>query len=137
MAKRVFLFVATNIAILVTVSIVMAVLQATGLIDTRAGLSQGALMVFCLVWGMGASLVSLALSRKIAKWSMGVKLVNGQTGNADLDWLLRHGGPTEPAGQPAHARGRLLRIARGERLRDRARARTAAWWRSRPGSSRR
>jgi heat shock protein HtpX len=88
MAKRVLLFVATNIAILVTVSIVMAVLQATGLVDTRYGLSQGALMVFCLVWGMGASLVSLALSRKIAKWSMGVKLVNGQTGNADLDWFF-------------------------------------------------
>ena len=87
MAKRVLLFVATNIAILVTVSIVMAVLQATGLVDTRAGLSQGALMVYCLVWGMGASLVSLALSRKIAKWSMGVKLVDGQTGNADLDWF--------------------------------------------------
>ncbi len=86
MAKRIFLFVATNIAILVTVSIIMAVLQATGLIDTRAGLSQGALMVYCLVWGMGASLVSLALSRKIAKWSMGVKLVSGQTGNRDLDW---------------------------------------------------
>jgi heat shock protein HtpX len=88
MAKRVLLFVATNIAILVTVSIVMAVLQTTGLVDTRDG-SQSALMVFCLIWGMGASLVSLALSRKIAKWSMGVKLVNGQTGNADLDWLYR------------------------------------------------
>ncbi|HEY6554134.1 MAG TPA: protease HtpX [Vicinamibacteria bacterium] len=87
MGKRVLLFVATNIAILVTVSIIMAVLNATGLIDTSAGLSHGALMVFCLVWGMGASLVSLALSRKIAKWSMGIKLVNGQTGNADLDWL--------------------------------------------------
>jgi heat shock protein HtpX len=86
MAKRVLLFVATNIAILVTVSIIMAVLQTTGLVDPRAGLSQGALMVLCLVWGMGASLVSLALSRKIAKWSMGVKLVTGQTGNADLDW---------------------------------------------------
>jgi heat shock protein HtpX len=86
MAKRVFLFVATNIAILVTASIIMAVLSATGLVDTRDG-SQGALMVFCLVWGMGASLVSLALSRKIAKWSLGVKLVDGQTGNADLDWL--------------------------------------------------
>ena len=87
MAKRVLLFVATNIAILVTVSIIMAVLSATGLVDTRRGLSQGALMVYCLVWGMGASLVSLALSRKIAKWSMGVKLVDGQTGNPDLDWF--------------------------------------------------
>jgi len=88
MAKRVLLFVATNIAILVTVSVVLAVLSATGVLPAGAGFGHGALMVFCLVWGMGASLVSLAMSRMIAKWSMGIKLVDGQTGNADLDWLF-------------------------------------------------
>jgi heat shock protein HtpX len=88
MAKRVLLFVATNIAILVTVSMILAVLSATGVVRTGTGIGQGGLMVFCLVWGMGASLVSLAMSRMIAKWSMGIKLVDGQTGNADLDWLF-------------------------------------------------
>jgi heat shock protein HtpX len=87
MAKRVLLFVATNIAILVTVSIVLAVLSAFGIVPTGPGLGHGGLMVICLVWGMGASIVSLALSRVIAKWSMGIRLVDGQTGNADLDWL--------------------------------------------------
>lgn len=88
MGKRVLLFVATNIAILVTVSIVMAILTATGVIRGEAGIGQSGLMIFCLVWGMGASLVSLAMSRMIAKWSMGIRLVDGQTGNADLDWLF-------------------------------------------------
>jgi heat shock protein HtpX len=36
---------------------------------------------------MGASIVSLLMSRQIAKWSLGVKLVDGHTGNPDLDWL--------------------------------------------------
>jgi heat shock protein HtpX len=85
MAKRIFLFIATNIAILVVVSIVLSILQATGIL--RLGGAQGSLLVFCLVYGMGASLVSLLLSRQVAKWSMGVKLVDGQIGNPDLDWL--------------------------------------------------
>jgi heat shock protein HtpX len=86
MAKRVFLFVLTNIAILLTVSVAMSVLGALGIVRLSGG-GQGALIVFCLVWGMGASLVSLAMSRQIARWSLGVKLVDGATGIADFDWL--------------------------------------------------
>jgi heat shock protein HtpX len=86
MAKRVFLFVLTNIAILLTVSIAMSILSALGILRLTGG-GQAGLIVLCLVWGMGASFVSLALSRVIARWSLGVQLVDGQTGNADLDWL--------------------------------------------------
>ncbi len=85
MVKRVFLFVATNIAIMVMVSIVLAVLGQLGVLNLAGG--QGTLLVICAVWGFGAALLSLALSRKMAKWTMGVKLVDGRTGNADLDWL--------------------------------------------------
>jgi heat shock protein HtpX len=85
MAKRIFLFLATNLAIMVVVSIVLAVLGAAGILNL--GGDQTGLLVMCLVWGMGASIVSLLMSRKMAKWSMGVKLVDGQTGNPDLDWL--------------------------------------------------
>ena len=85
MLKRVFLFVLTNIAIMVMVSIVMAVLGQLGLLDLAGG--QSGLLVLCVVWGMGASIVSLLMSRQIAKWSLGVQLVDGRTGNADLDWL--------------------------------------------------
>jgi len=83
--KRVLLFVLTNIAIMLMVSIVLAVLGQLGLLNIAG--NQTGLIVLCLVWGMGASIVSLLMSRQIAKWSLGVRLVDGRTGNADLDWL--------------------------------------------------
>jgi heat shock protein HtpX len=84
-AKRVFLFLATNIAIVLVVSVVLAVLQSLGIVNLDG--RQGGLLVFCLIYGFGASFVSLLLSRWIAKKAMGVKLVDGHTGNPDLDWL--------------------------------------------------
>ena len=85
MAKRILLFILTNIAVMVMVSLVMAVLGQLGLLNFAG--NQTGLIVLCLVWGMGASIVSLLMSRQIAKWSLGVKLVDGNTGNPDLDWL--------------------------------------------------
>jgi heat shock protein HtpX len=84
-AKRILLFVATNIAVMVMVSLVLAVLGQLGVLDMAGG--QGVLLVYCAVWGFGAAIVSLLLSRQMAKWSMGVRLVDGRTGNPDLDWL--------------------------------------------------
>jgi heat shock protein HtpX len=84
-AKRFLLFMLTNIAIMLMVSIVLAVLGQLGLLNLAGG--QGALLVFCFVWGFGAAIVSLLMSRQIAKWSLGVRLVDGATGNPDLDWL--------------------------------------------------
>jgi heat shock protein HtpX len=89
--KRLFLFIATNIAIMVMVSIVLAVLGQLGVLDLAGG-GQAALLVFCFVWGMGAAFVSLLISRWMAKRAMGVKLVDGNTGNADLDWLYNRVG---------------------------------------------
>lgn len=84
--KRIFLFVLTNIAIMVMVSVVLSLLGITGYV--REGqIDIGALMVFCLVWGMGGALVSLMISRAVAKWTMGVQLVDGRSGHPDLDWL--------------------------------------------------
>jgi heat shock protein HtpX len=84
-AKRILLFVLTNIAVMVMVSLVMAVLGQLGLLNFAG--NQTGLLVLCFVWGMGAAIVSLLMSRQIAKWSLGVKLVDGNTGNPDLDWL--------------------------------------------------
>ncbi len=84
--KRIFLFLATNVAIMITLSIVMGLLGVTGYI-TPSGLNYGALMVVSLVWGFGGALISLAMSRWMAKTAMGVQLVDGKTGHADLDWL--------------------------------------------------
>jgi heat shock protein HtpX len=86
--KRIFLFMLTNIAIVVTLMIVMSLLGVTGYI-TADGLDYTALAVFSLIWGFGGAFISLALSRWMAKMAMGVQLVNGRSGHAELDWLYQ------------------------------------------------
>jgi heat shock protein HtpX len=87
MGKRIFLFLLTNLAVMVVLSIVLSLLGFTGYIGADGQLKIGALMVFCLVWGMGGAFISLQLSRWIAKKAMGVQLIDGRTGNEVLDWL--------------------------------------------------
>jgi heat shock protein HtpX len=87
--KRIFLFVATNLAIMVMLSVVLAVLGISGYIGVDGRVDYTSLMVFCLIYGMGGAFISLLISRWMAKRAMGVQLVNGQSGNADLDWLYR------------------------------------------------
>ena len=69
------LFIAVNILVVVTISITLSVLGVRPYL-TRQGIDFGALLVFCLVWGMGGAFISLALSRVMAKWMMGVKLID-------------------------------------------------------------
>ena len=88
MMKRVLLFVVTNLAIVVTLSIVTSLLGLGGY-RTAAGLDYGALAVFCVLWGSVGSFISLQISRWMAKRSMGVQLVDGRTGREDADWLYR------------------------------------------------
>ena len=84
MFKRILLFVLTNILIIVTISIALSVIGAIfpgfSLIPRlgAAGLNYGSLFVFCLVWGMGGAFISLGLSRIMAKWMMGVKVIDAQ-----------------------------------------------------------
>ena len=75
MAKRVFLFVAVNVLVVATISIVLGALGVRPYLTAR-GLDLTSLAVFCLVWGFGGAFISLALSRVMAKWGMGVKLVD-------------------------------------------------------------
>ena len=86
--KRILLFVATNLAIMVTLSIVLSLLGISGYVQDGQ-LDMGMLLAFCFVWGMGGAFISLLMSRVIAKWAMGVQVVNGQTGQAELDWLYQ------------------------------------------------
>ena len=86
MGKRIFLFLATNIAVVITLSIILSVL-GVGDYVTDAGLDIQSLAVFCFIWGMGGAFISLQMSRFIAKQATGTKLVDGRTGREELDWL--------------------------------------------------
>jgi heat shock protein HtpX len=87
MGKRVFLFLATNLAIIVTLSIVLSLLGATGYVRGLSPAELAPVAVFCLVWGMGGAFISLLMSRWIAKRAMGVHLIDGRTGDPALDGL--------------------------------------------------
>src|SRR5688572_29118555 len=87
MGKRIFLFLITNLAIVLTLSVVLSVLGVGSGYIGPDGINLGALATFCFVWGMGGAFISLQLSRWMAKRATGVQLVTGQTGNRDADWL--------------------------------------------------
>ncbi|MEY4631555.1 MAG: hypothetical protein RIQ81_1675 [Pseudomonadota bacterium] len=78
MLKRFFLFAVVNMLIIVTLSIVLNLLGVQPYM-TAYGLDYRQLALFCLVWGSGGALISLALSRVMAKWMMGVKVIDPST----------------------------------------------------------
>lgn len=86
-AKRIFLFVATNILIIATISIVMSVLGIQPYLDAK-GINYQSLMIFCVLWGFGGAFISLALSRITAKWMMGVKIIEPDTRASELRGLM-------------------------------------------------
>lgn len=88
MGKRIFLFLAVNVLILVTLSFTLNLLGVGGYFSAR-GIDYRALMTFCLVWGMGGAFISLALSRVMAKWMMGVVLIAPDTREPGLAELVR------------------------------------------------
>jgi len=87
MAKRVLLFLLLNIAIITTISIILQLLQVRPYL-TNAGLDYEALLIFCLIWGFVGAFISLALSRLMAKWMMGVQLIDSDTTNPTERQLL-------------------------------------------------
>lgn len=86
-AKRIFLFLGLNILIVTTISILLSVFHVEPYL-TPYGLNIPALAVTCLAYGMFGSLMSLALSRAVAKWFYGVKLINTATCTERERWLV-------------------------------------------------
>lgn len=85
MFKRIFLFILTNIAVMVMFSIVLAILSAFG-INTDPSTMTG-LLVFSAVFGFLGSFVSLLLSKTMALKSVGGRIIENPT-NQDEAWLL-------------------------------------------------
>src|SRR6185312_895196 len=87
-AKRIVLFLLLNFLVIFTISILLRIL-GIGPYVTYYGIDYATLMKFCLVWGMGGAFVSLALSRVMAKWMMGVQVIDPNTRDSDLQQLLQ------------------------------------------------
>jgi len=85
---RILLFLATNAAILVLISIVFQVFGIEGILaENGVDLNLEALLVLSAVIGFGGAFISLAISKWMAKRSMGVQVIS-QPRNASEQWLL-------------------------------------------------
>lgn len=87
-AKRVFLFVAVNILIIGTISITMSILGVQPYLNEK-GINYQSLLIFCALWGFGGAFISLALSKVMAKWMMGVKIIADDTRDPELRNLVQ------------------------------------------------
>src|SRR3954471_144471 len=84
--KRIVLFVLTNLAVVVVLGIVASLLGVNRFL-TANGLNLGALLGFAFVMGFGGAIISLLMSKPVAKWSAGVQVIE-QPRNADEAWIV-------------------------------------------------
>jgi len=87
MAKRIFLFLAVNFLVVITLSVILNLFNVKPYL-TAHGINYSSLMIFCLVWGMGGAFISLALSKNMAKWMMGVKIIDPNAAAGDEKALV-------------------------------------------------
>jgi len=85
--KRIFLFVMTNLAVMVVLGITASLLGVNRFL-TANGLDMGALMGFSLLMGFGGATISLLISKPMAKFSTGARVIN-QPQNADEAWIVQ------------------------------------------------
>jgi heat shock protein HtpX len=84
--KRIFLFVLTNLAVVLVLGVVANLLGVNRFL-TANGLNLGALLGFALLMGFGGAFISLLMSKWIAKMSSGVRVIS-QPANADEAWIV-------------------------------------------------
>jgi heat shock protein HtpX len=83
--KRVFLFLVVNILVMLTITLILGLLRVPYYFP-HGSLTN--LAIFCLVWGFAGALISLALSRLMAKWVMGVQVIPPDTNDPRLRELV-------------------------------------------------
>lgn len=75
MGKRFFFFILMNILVVASITIITSILGVRNWV-TAQGLNYESLIIFCLIWGMVGSFISLAMSKFMAKSMMGVQIVD-------------------------------------------------------------
>ncbi len=76
--KRILLFIATNLAVMLVLGIAASLLGVNRYIGA-GGLSLGKLLGFALIMGFGGAFISLLISKPVAKWSTGAQVINDST----------------------------------------------------------
>lgn len=84
--KRVFLFLVTNLAVMVVLGIAANLLGVNRYLSAN-GLNMGQLLGFAAVMGFGGAIISLLMSKPMAKWSTGAQVINGSP-DATHQWLV-------------------------------------------------
>ena len=85
--KRMVLFLVTNIAVLFVLSIVVQLLGVDRFL-TAQGIDLGSLLVFSAVIGFGGAIISLLISKPMAKWSTGARVIDGSEGTTE-QWMVQ------------------------------------------------
>jgi heat shock protein HtpX len=85
--KRIVLFLATNLAVVLVLSVVARLLGLDAYLAVH-GQSLGGLLVFAALFGFGGAFISLAMSKWMAKRAMGVRVIEPPGGDATEQWLL-------------------------------------------------
>ena len=86
--KRIGLFLLTNIAVLAVIAILFSVFGVGQILDEEGrDLDLGSLLVFSAIIGFAGSFISLALSKPMAKWQTGAKVIDNAT-DPDSQWLV-------------------------------------------------
>jgi heat shock protein HtpX len=84
--KRILLFVLTNLAVMVVLGVVASLLGVNRFL-TANGLNLSALLGFSLIMGFGGAFISLLMSKPMAKWSTGARVIN-QPASQDEAWIV-------------------------------------------------
>jgi heat shock protein HtpX len=84
--KRIILFVLTNLAVVLVLGMVASLFGVNRYL-TANGLNLSALLGYALIMGFGGAIISLLISKPVAKWSSGVQVIE-QPSNADEKWLV-------------------------------------------------
>jgi heat shock protein HtpX len=84
---RIILFVGTNLAIMLVLSIVVSVFGLDRWAYSHTGMNLQGLLVLCAVFGMGGAFISLALSKTMAKMSVGAQVIDAPRNDAEK-WLF-------------------------------------------------
>ena len=85
--KRILLFLATNLAVVLVLGVITSVLGLDRYL-TAYGMNYGSLLLFSLVIGFAGAIISLLMSKRMAKWTMGLTMIT-EPRNADEAWIVQ------------------------------------------------